>query len=132
MRVAIASTLTACILIGSIGSIVVLTGCQMPGRILSAQSSRTCPTCRTETRTAALEDVSYETHVCVSCRTVSRLVDLESNASDRDIVEGGQLRVSTPMMHVCDSCKAVVGVCSQCRQESEKTQAKRGWLPWQR
>lgn len=104
MRATINVAFMAASLLGAVGSVSLLTGCQTPGQVLSVETSDVCPMCRTETRTTVVKGLSYKKHVCPSCRNIE---DYEM-IGERDVVE---------ITHVCDKCEALVSKCEQCLKQ---------------
>ena len=56
-----------CVIEAALIGILVATGCQVPGRIITSERSAVCPSCRTETKTTPLSGVYYEKHYCPTC-----------------------------------------------------------------
>lgn len=92
-------TLAMAVLIG----LAAIGACQTPGRTVRSEVSSVCPTCRTETKTAAIKGLTYSRHTCPSCRTT-----WEANYGE----SGDSITV-----HVCDACRQVVEPCPLCAKQ---------------
>ena len=79
---------------------VSLSACQVPGEVVAVKKSSVCPTCKDETRKSPLRGITYEKHICPTCKTL--------HVSDDHRVK--------PHVY-CDSCKAAIEECPQCRGE---------------
>lgn len=122
-RVTVAMTHAHKIMIVGFVGLALVAGCQAPGRFLSSETSVVCPTCETETRTLPVRDQTYDTHVCTACKTVAPLSEAYPDIAavlEDDRLDRGSLRRSVPLVHVCDRCESVVGICRQCRREEGK------------
>lgn len=110
MKSAISAIMTAgVLLLGAVGSGTLLTGCQIPGRVVSTETSRVCPLCRTQTVTSPIKGMTYKKHVCPDCKKVST-IDPAAPTYLRDYVAPGQQTI-----HVCAHCEAAVSKCPLCR-----------------
>ena len=109
MKTAIRAAVMLAVVMGSMGSVALLTGCQTAGKVLSMRKSAVCPMCKTETVTTPIKGLTYARHVCPGCKKVST-IDPNAPASMRDYVDP---RAQT--VHVCEHCKSLVTKCAQCR-----------------
>jgi predicted Zn-ribbon and HTH transcriptional regulator len=50
--------------------VMITTGCQTPGQVVSSKKSGTCPTCKNQTVTTPIKGLKYSRHVCPDCKTV--------------------------------------------------------------
>jgi len=98
-----------------LGLLVVSMGCQVPGKLVSQQSSSLCPMCQMETRTASISGLTYTKCVCPSCKTVSTVDPLLADSLRAYVGK----EIGTTVL-VCDHCKAIVGQCPVCRKMSGK------------
>jgi phage FluMu protein Com len=80
---------------------VLLVGCQTSGKLVSVTQDTKCPLCHTETRTTAVKGLDYTKHICPNCKTV-----WDTGTSDE--------AAALTKVHVCDHCKAIVGLCPKC------------------
>lgn len=110
MKTATSTAVMLAVLLGSMGSVALLTGCQSPGRVLSTETSIACPMCKTQTVTSSIKGLTYKKHVCPGCKEVST-IDPNAPASMRDFVDPDQQTI-----HVCEHCKTAVSKCPQCRK----------------
>jgi len=91
---------TSLILIG-VSIIVLMSGCQTSGEVLSMESSIVCPNCMTETRSSPFKGINYKKHICPDCRT-EKVMDESGEISPWEDV------------HVCDRCDTIVEECPLC------------------
>lgn len=96
-----------------LGLVVIGTGCQTSGKLVSTETSSVCPTCQMETRTTSITGVTYSKCICPSCKTVST-VDPRLAETVRGYV-GDEIGDT---VHVCDHCKAIAEKCPVCRKTS--------------
>lgn len=96
----------AALTVGVLTLSIAASGCRMPGRVLSTESSAVCPECQTETRTAPVKGVTYQKHICPGCGAVA----VTSAPLQADSDPGWTV-------HVCDRCKALVTKCPQCQAQ---------------
>ena len=93
-------------------SLTLISGCQTSGRVVSTETSKVCPQCKTETVTTSIKGLKYTKHVCPSCKTTKTI---DPNGS-YDETGPDMLTV-----HVCKKCSSVVEPCPQCnKQQSNK------------
>jgi len=111
MKAAISAVVMAAVLLGTIGSVALLTGCQTPGKVVSEETSSVCPMCKTQMVTSPIKGLTVKKHVCPGCKNVST-IDPAAPASMQDYVDPDQKTI-----HVCEHCKAAVSKCPLCRKQ---------------
>lgn len=84
--------------------VALIAGCQTPGKVVATESSSVCPKCQLETKTRALQGLTYKSDVCPSCKTTWDM-------------HGGNNADEAAMVHVCDSCKIMTEKCPVCAQK---------------
>jgi hypothetical protein len=93
----------------AISSLILISGCQTPGKVVSTETSKVCPTCKTETVTTPIQGLTYKKHTCPFCKDVVTDDSAASSAmatyTSRDI----------ETVHICNNCKSIVEPCSACR-----------------
>ena len=115
MKTAITTTaaVVMAVILGSLGSVALLSGCQLPGKVVSTESSSVCPMCKTQTVTSPIKGLTYTKMVCPSCHTETTL-DPGQEEILRNYVGLGS---DVTTVHVCDHCKAMVEKCPRCRKQ---------------
>jgi len=111
MKTAISAAVILAVVLGSMGSVALLTGCQTPGREMSLETGSACPMCKTQTVASPIKGLTVTKHVCPGCKNVST-IDPAAPASMRDYVDPDQQTI-----HVCEHCKAAVSKCPLCRKQ---------------
>ena len=53
-----------------LSTLILITGCQYPGKVVSTQTSDVCPQCEMQTVTSPIKGLTYTKHVCPNCKTV--------------------------------------------------------------
>lgn len=103
----------ACVLlIACIGVLVVLSGCQTSGKLLSAQKSIVCPKCGIETRTMPIKGMTYTKAMCPNCKK-----EFPIDPRLADTVRGYVGNEIEDSVHVCTQCQAMVETCPVCRKQ---------------
>lgn len=111
MRTTINVAFIAVCLLGAVGSVALLTGCQIPGKVQSEETSSVCPMCKTQTVTSPIQGLTYKKHVCPGCKSVAT-IDPAAPTYMKDYVDPG-----AQTMHVCEHCMAAVSKCPLCRKQ---------------
>ena len=88
--------------------LMVVSGCQTPGQVVSTKKSEVCPTCENQTKTTPIKGLKYTTHVCPQCETVY------SNDSS---VTYDEVEDDMGAVHVCHYCQVNVVTCKQCNKQ---------------
>lgn len=84
---------------------LVLTGCQMPGKTVATDSSVVCPNCKNETKTSPIKGLTYTKHICPQC----------GNETGPDV--SGENPNLVEVTHTCDQCELIVEMCPQCEEK---------------
>ena len=113
MKAAISAAAMMAVVLVSIGSTLLLTGCQIPGKVLSTETSSVCPACKTQTVTSPIKGLTYTKHICPMCKSEST-INPEQGEILRDYVG---LTSDMKTVHVCAHCKAVISTCPMCRKQ---------------
>ncbi|MFO7535009.1 MAG: hypothetical protein R6X19_04890 [Kiritimatiellia bacterium] len=95
-----------------LGGLSLTIGCQTSGKVVSAENSTVCPTCKMETRTAPIKGMIFTKDICPSCKTVTKIDPLLPTGVQ--VFLGDDIGT---MVHVCDHCQAMVEKCPVCRQQ---------------
>lgn len=98
-------------LLGGVAVIVLAAGCQSSQRLVSVETSETCPACQVETRIQPITGLRYTRCLCPSCKEVSTLD--ESTLLNLERYTGGNVGET---VHVCDQCGSAVETCSVCQE----------------
>ena len=92
-------------------SLILISGCQAPGKVVSSEDSEICPQCKTETVTTPIKGLTYKKHTCPLCKDVVVDDSVASSAmatyTSRDI----------ETVHVCKNCKSIVEPCPACSKQ---------------
>jgi len=88
-------------------------GCESSNRVVTRETSDTCPICQRETRIQPITGLKYTTCVCPTCGKVYTLDTDTLNAIERFTGPNIGDRV-----HVCDACGRIIEDCAACREKS--------------
>lgn len=97
--------LKSAVALSLLGSFILASGCQTPGKVVSTEESVLCPICKNETVTMPVKGLTYTKHVCPSCKTV---VDTGKTPNYDELGDLGS------EIHVCTACEASLIICPQC------------------
>lgn len=114
MKTAITTTaaVVVAVILGSLGLVTLLSGCQIPGKVVSTETSSVCPICKTQTVTSPIKGLTYTKMVCPSCHTETTI-----DPTREEILRNLGIWSDEQTVHVCDHCKAVVEKCPLCRKQ---------------
>jgi hypothetical protein len=87
-------------------SLILISGCQTPGKVVSTLTSEVCPTCKNQTVTTPIKGLKYTRHVCPSCET-TEVVDPQGIYDEM----GPEIKT----VHVCKKCSSIVEPCPLCK-----------------
>ena len=91
-----------------LGTLVLIAGCQTPGKVVSTQTSDVCPQCEMQTVTSPIKGLTYTKHVCPTCKTV------ETDEAKISAAMASYTSLDIKSVHVCEHCKSVVALCPVC------------------
>jgi len=89
----------------------ILSGCQMPRKLISETKSPVCSGCRTVTRTTPFKGINYVRNLCPGCKTV------------RDWPENWRDCEAFVKVHVCTLCKDKLMECPVCAPLQRKAES---------
>jgi hypothetical protein len=89
-------------------TLILIIGCQTPGKVVSTDSSAVCPQCETQTVTTPIKGLTYTKHVCPLCKNV------ETEASKTSAAMASYTSMEKETVHVCKHCESVVMPCPVC------------------
>jgi len=89
-------------------SLILIAGCQSPGKVVSTQTSVVCPQCEMQTVTSPIKGLTYTKHVCPGCKMV------ETDEAKTSAALANYTSMNTETVHVCEHCKSVVTPCPAC------------------
>jgi hypothetical protein len=92
-------------------SLILIAGCQSPGKIVSTQTSDICPQCTMQTVTTPIKGLTYTRHICPGCKTV------ETDKSKTSAALASYTSIAVETVHACKHCKSVVTPCPACRKK---------------
>lgn len=92
----------------AISSLILISGCQTPGKVVSTEASEVCPECKTETVTSPIKGLTYTKHTCPLCREVVT----DDSAASSAMASYTSMDMET--VHVCKKCSSIVEPCSAC------------------
>ena len=85
-------------------SVLLLSGCQMPGQIVKEEPCSLCPKCKSVTTTGILKGTTVTTVVCPSCKAEyedPRLLDYTGTDSS---------------VNCCEKCGTYIKKCDKCKK----------------
>ena len=91
-----------------LSALILISGCQTPGKVVSTETSEVCPQCETQTVTTPIKGLTYTKHVCPMCKTI------ETDASKTSAAMASYTSMDVETVHVCEHCQAVVMPCPGC------------------
>jgi len=91
-----------------LSALILISGCQTPGKVVSTEPSAVCPQCETQTVTSAIKGLTYTKHVCPHCKTV------ETDASKTSAAMSAYTSMDVETVQVCKHCESVVTPCPAC------------------
>jgi hypothetical protein len=93
-----------------LSTLILIAGCQSPGKVVSTQTSDVCPLCEMQTVTSPIKGLTYTKHVCPNCKTV------ETDEATISAAMASYASLDIESVHVCEHCKSVVAPCPACSQ----------------
>ena len=91
-----------------LGTLILIVGCQSPGKVVSTQTSDVCPQCEMQTVTSPIKGLTYTRHICPTCK------DVETDAAKTSAALAIYTSMDIETVHVCEHCKSVVAPCPVC------------------
>jgi len=91
-----------------LGTFILVSGCQTPGKVVSTETSELCPICKNETVTTPIKGLTYTKHVCPSCKTV---VDTGKTPNYDELGDLGN------EIQVCTHCESSLITCPTCSKK---------------
>ena len=80
--------------------VVLLAGCQQPGKVISSVPSVACPTCSQQVVTSRLAGVNFTRMVCPSCK--------------KEYIPPEGFWDTETIAYTCPTCKVMIGTCPDC------------------
>ena len=93
-----------------LSTLILIVGCQSPGKVVSTQTSDVCPQCEMQTVTSPIKGLTYTKHVCPTCKTV------ETDAAKTSAALASYTSMDVETIHVCARCESVLIPCPACRK----------------
>ena len=94
-----------------LSALILISGCQTLGQVVSTEASEVCPQCETQTVTTPIKGLTYTKHVCPLCKTV------ETDASKTSAAMADYTSMEIGTVHVCKNCESVVTPCPACSRK---------------
>jgi hypothetical protein len=91
-----------------LSTLILIIGCQSPGKIVSTQTSDVCPQCEMQTVTTPIKGFTYTRHICPSCKTD------ETDEAKTSAALASYTSMDVETVHVCENCKALIEPCPAC------------------
>jgi hypothetical protein len=93
-------------LITVLATTVLISGCQIPGKVLAEKQSPNCPTCNQVVTTGPIKGTTNTTMHCPSCKT-TYVDESYDEIQDKRVI------------HSCSHCGINVKECKQCAAASK-------------
>lgn len=88
--------------------LILIAGCQSPGKIIASEKSEICPECKIQTVTTPIKGLTYKRHVCPACKKV------DTHESEISAALASYTSMDIETVHVCPHCKSIVEPCPDC------------------
>ncbi|MEA2068498.1 MAG: hypothetical protein U9P12_04795 [Verrucomicrobiota bacterium] len=89
-----------------LGALILIVGCQSPGKVVSTQTSDVCPQCEMQTVTSPIKGLTYTRHICPpTCK------DVETDTAKTSAALATYTGMDIETVHVCEHCKSIVAPC---------------------
>ena len=99
------------LVLSALCALILISGCQAPGKVVATETSPVCPQCETVTVTSPIKGLTYTKHVCPGCKTV------EADASKTSVALANYTGMDVDTVHVCRHCECVVMACPACSKK---------------
>jgi hypothetical protein len=93
-----------------LSTLILIVGCQSPGKIVSTQTSDICPQCTMQTVTTPIKGLTFTRHICPTCK------DIETDESKTSAALASYTSMDIETIHVCQHCESVVTPCPLCKK----------------